>query len=562
VIGLRSHAQRRNAGQKSSAFSSSVEHGMSAFKRHVQPTRLLARAPGGRVIAFTVATLALCTFGMLAIRPLLAEVHIALALLLIVLGASAAGGRILGLATAGAAFLIFDLLFLPPYNTLVVANPVDWLVLFAFLATSVVAAQLLYRAQEEARTAHARAAEIDRLATLGAETLNAAHATDALQAIVDVIRASAGVERCEIFTRTPSGFSVAAGSPQAIDEASQSSRASRERKHLSTALAEQVSESGIAAIERPEGVTTLSGSRPKASELATLGDDTTVALLLPLRARDRTVGVLRVASAGGVRLDAERWRFLDAISYYAALGVERMRLAAEAAHAEALREADRLKDALLASVSHDLRTPLTTIKAMAHELGALGDERSEIIEQEADRLNRFVADLLDLSRLSANALPLRIELNAVDDLLGALVQSVEASLGAKRLAVTLPPGDALLFGRFDFVQALRALANLVENAGKYDRSAAPIEVNAERMGTELAIHVADRGPGVPADDVPRLFEPFQRPRGAPPDAGSAGLGLSIARRVAEAQAGRLMYTPREGGGSVFTLFLPAVNDVR
>lgn len=382
-----------------------------SFRSHLSPSRDSAQAlarrrlPPARTVALAALALAACTLGMLAVRPLLAEVHVALILLLVVLGASAGGGRVLGLASAAAAFIIFDALFVPPYNTLVVANPLDWIVLFAFLTTSIVAAQLLHRAQEEARVAQERAAEIDRLATLGA------------------------------------------------------------------------------------------------------------------------------------------------------------RLAAEAKQAEALRETDRLKDALLASVSHDLRTPLTTIKAMAHDLRPLGDERSEIIEQEADRLNRFVADLLDLSRLKAGALPLRVELNAADDLLGALVQRVEGSLGTKRLAVTLPPGDALLLGRFDFVQALRALANLVENARKYDPTDAPIELTAERVGAELAIHVADRGPGVREHDIPRLFEPFQQPRGAQPDAGSAGLGLSIAKVVAEAQGGRLTYAAREGGGSVFTLFLPAVDDV-
>jgi two-component system sensor histidine kinase KdpD len=482
---------------------------------------------------------------------MLKEVHVALILLLVVLGASAAGGRMLGLAMAAASFVVFDVLFLPPYNTLVVANPLDWIVLFAFLVTSVVAAQLLYRAQEEARTAHERAAEIDRLATLGAETLNAAHAADALGAIAGVIRSSIDVDACEILMRGSTGFRVAAGSGSGGSASFTSS---------SDSMAAWVNESGVAAIERRQGTTHLAAARPASSELALLEDGSALALLLPLRVRDRTVGVLRVANEGGIRLDPERWRFLDAISYYAALGVERMRLAAEAEHAEALREADRLKDALLASVSHDLRTPLTTIKAMAHDLSALGDERSEIIEQEADRLNRFVADLLDLSRLNAGALPVRLELNAVDDLLGALVQRVEGSLGTKRLVVTLPPGDALLFGRFDFVQALRALANLVENAKKYDRSEEPIEVSAERVDGEVAIHVSDRGPGVPAEGVPRLFEPFQRPNGSQPDAGGAGLGLSIARRVAEAQKGRLVYAAREGGGSVFTLYLPALDE--
>lgn len=512
-----------------------------------------SRSPGKRVTLLAIAALVLCTLGMLAIRPLLAEVHVALVLLLVVLGASAAGGRLLGLALAAAAFVIFDVFFVPPFNTLVVANPFDWFVLFSFLVTSVVAAQLLYRAQEEARVARERAAEVDRLATLGAETLNVVHAADALEAIADVIRTSVGVAQCDILTRSANGVSIAAQSGQSGTLSLGAERA--------TTLAEAVSETGVAIVERHDGTTHLGASRPDTGDLALLESGTALALLLPLRVRERTVGVLRVADSDGIRLDPQQWRFLDAISYYAALGVERVRLAAEAEHAEALRETDRLKDALLASVSHDLRTPLTTIKAMAHDLSTLGDERSEIIEQEADRLNRFVADLLDLSRLKAGALPIRVELNAVDDLLGALVQRVEASLGRKRIVVTLPPGDALLLGRFDFVQALRALANLVENARKYDRTDAPIEVIAERRGNELAIHVADRGPGVPALDVPQLFEPFQRPNGSPPDAASAGLGLSIARRVAEAQGGRVVYTAREGGGSVFTLFLSAVDDV-
>ena len=529
-----------------------------SFLRHPSPSQDSARTlrrrrlPPARTVALAALALAACTLGMLAVRPLLAEVHVALILLLVVLGASAGGGRVLGLASAGAAFIIFDALFLPPYNTLVVANPLDWIVLFAFLTTSIVAAQLLYRAQEEARLAHERAAEIDRLATLGAETLNVAHAAEALEAIAAVIRSSVDVDQCEILMDSPVGFSVAAQSRRPLEVAI---------PDRSPSLAGWVSQSGVAIVERRDGTTHLSTSRPRGNELELLESGTALALLLPLRVRERTVGVLRVATAEGLRLDPERWRFLDAISYYAALGVERVRLAAEAEHAEALRETDRLKDALLASVSHDLRTPLTTIKAMAHDLGALGDERSEIIEQEADRLNRFVADLLDLSRLKAGALPVRVELNAADDLLGALVQRVEGSLGRKRLVVTLPPGDVLLLGRFDFVQALRALANLVENARKYDPSDAPIELTAERVGAELAIHVADRGPGVREHDIPRLFEPFQRPRGAQPDVGSAGLGLSIAKKVAEAQGGRLIYVAREGGGSVFTLFLPAADDV-
>ncbi|MFL5606201.1 MAG: DUF4118 domain-containing protein, partial [Gemmatimonadaceae bacterium] len=139
--------------------------------------------------------------GMLAMRARLDKAHVALAFLLVVLGGSSAGGRALGLSLAGAAFVAFNVFFLPPYNTLVISDPLDWLILFAFLVTGVVAAQLLENQRREARLARQRAQEIDRLATLGAETLNAPRAEDALDAIASVIRQAMSTDRCEIFLR-------------------------------------------------------------------------------------------------------------------------------------------------------------------------------------------------------------------------------------------------------------------------------------------------------------------------------------------------------------------------
>src|SRR5215472_14003701 len=144
--------------------------------------------------AVLVATLA-----MYLVRSSLDKVHVTLAFLLLVLGASAAGGRALGLAVAGLGFLCFDFFFLPPYNTLTITNPLDWLVLVAFLVTSAVATQLLYRANATAEAATARAIEVDRLAALGAETLNAADAYEALQAIAEVIRNSVDADECDMF---------------------------------------------------------------------------------------------------------------------------------------------------------------------------------------------------------------------------------------------------------------------------------------------------------------------------------------------------------------------------
>ena len=337
--------------------------------------------------------LAVTTLALWPWRGSLDKAHVALALLLVVLGAAARGGRALGVAIGVASFVIFDVVFVPPYGRLAVENPLDWSVLAAFLATSLVAAQLLHREQEARRLA----------------------------------------------------------------------REERER------------------------------------------------------------------------LDAERRQ------------------------TESLRESDALKDALLASVSHDLRTPLTSIKALANQLGALGDERSQVIEEQADRLGRYVSDLLDLSRLNAGAMPVRLEVNAVDDLLSAAIDEAEPGLGGRTLQAVLPPDGVLLAGRFDLSLAVRIVTNLIENAHKYSTPGAPITIEAHREGGMLRIAVLDRGPGVPAAEAELIFEPFYRLRSGVADHGSAGLGLALCRRMAELQRGRLTYAPRPGGGSVFSLVLPAVS---
>jgi two-component system sensor histidine kinase KdpD len=281
--------------------------------------------------------------------------------------------------------------------------------------------------------------------------------------------------------------------------------------------------------------------------------------------RDRTVGVLRVSNAKPFSLDSGREQFLSALSFYAALGVERVQLVAEAERAEAFRQADTLKSALIAGVSHDLRTPLTTIKALAHSLGEAGSPEALAIEEEADRLNRLVADLLDLSRLNAGAMPMRPEINAAEDLVGAALRRVAGAIDPKRIRVTqngaLGNGDAgpVLLGRFDFVQSLRALVNLLENADKYSPPDAPIDLSVMRAGDRLRFVVADRGPGVEEAEASRIFEPFYRAPGVAPDTGGAGLGLAIARRLAAEQGGDVLYEARRGGGSVFTLLLPAAD---
>ncbi len=498
----------------------------------------------------TLLVLLAATLGMYLVRGSLDKAHVALVYLLIVLGASAAGGRALGLVVAGLAFLAFDFFFLVPYLTLVIQNPLDWLVLFAFLVTSVVAAQLLYRANATAQEATARAIEVDRLAALGAETLNAADADEALRAIADVIRHSIAADECEIYLSGARG--VKQGS-----------------------LVQWILDHGTSAVELTDGTVRVAHELPTASQplagqrwesqpetVAAVQAVTRVAvraLALPLQVRDHTVGVLRVASAAELLLTPEQARLLVALAYYAALGAERSRLVAAAERAEAERRVESLRSALLTAVSHDLRTPLTTIKGIAAEIRHGADaERAAVIEYEADRLNRLVNDLLDLSRIHAGAVRPALAMNTVDDLLGASLRAASGILLGRRVEIDAPD-DALLAGTFDLTQTLRILVNLLDNAAKYSSPDTPIDVRARRRDERLLIDVMDRGPSVPEDERNRIFEPFYRPPGVPPDVRGHGLGLSIARGLAEAQGGAVRFAPRPGGGSIFTLELPAAD---
>jgi two-component system sensor histidine kinase KdpD len=391
-----------------------------------------------------------------------------------------------------------------------------------------VAAELLHRLQREAAEAHSRAREVDRLAALGAGALNAVRAEEALGTIAEVVRGSLGIMTTHVHVAEANG-NTAPLAAWALEH------------------------------RQPASVLADGTVRLEASAVTALASGPRRGLFLPLIAGDRTVGVLELGHEPGFVLDAAQRRFIEAMSYYAALAAERVRLSVEAERVESLREADRLKDALLAAVSHDLRTPLTTIKAHAHALGELGDERAMAIEEEADRLARLVTDILDLARLQGGRLPLRLELNAVDDVVGAAIQRAAGPLGTHEVRAHLDEGGTLLVGRFDFVHTLRILVHLLENAARYSPAGSLVEVGARRDEAALALSVADRGPGVAESERDRIFEPFYRPRGAPPESGGAGLGLSLARRLAEAQGGTLVHAPRPGGGSVFTLRLPAAD---
>ncbi len=432
---------------------------------------------------------------------------------------------------------------------------------------------------------------MDRLAALGAETLNAADADEALRAIADVIRHSIHADECEIYLSGARGVNASTAPPPSrgvepgslvqwiLDHgasaveltdgtvrvahelpASQPSAGQRWESQPETVAAvravTRVEERGAFPSLRAGGSVRSDGS-PGAG--APAGRPAVRALALPLQVRERTVGVLRVASWAELVLTPEQGRLLVALAYYAALGAERSRLVAAAERAEAERRVESLRSALLTAVSHDFRTPLTTIKGVAAEIRQGADaERAALIEGEADRLNGLVNDLLDLSRIHAGAVRPSLAVNTVDDLLGVSLRAASGVLHGRSVAIDAPD-DSLLAGTFDLTQTLRVVVNLLDNAVKYSAPDTPIDLRARRHGDRLAVDVMDRGPGVPDDERGRIFEPFYRPLGVPPDIRGHGLGLSIARGLAEAQGGSVSFAPRPGGGSIFSLELPAAD---
>src|SRR5437763_2219657 len=253
------------------------------------------------------------------------------------------------------------------------------------------------------------------------------------------------------------------------------------------------------------------------------------------------VGLRPVATifvdAGEELDDAVAKRFLPALAALLAVAADRAALTAEALEAETLRRTDALKTALLRAVSHDLRSPLTAIRASADALASSElrldpadfDTLVAAIREEAARLDRVVGNLLDFSRLEAGAVETHLELWSVDEL---VAQAIDGVPGGERIIVELDPEAPPV--RVDAAQIERVLANLIENALKFSAPGTPVVVRAEHGATELRIHVVDRGPGVSAAERDSIFQPFRRGGGV-----GSGLGLAIARGFAEAHGGRL-----------------------
>ncbi len=281
---------------------------------------------------------------------------------------------------------------------------------------------------------------------------------------------------------------------------------------------------------------------------------------LPLVAAGRTIGVLSVEPAERPR-DTAAEQLLETFCSQTALALHRVLLAQEAQAAELRARAEELRSSLLSSVSHDLRTPLATITGAATTLLEGGPELprevhrdlADAIREEAERLARLVANLLDMSRLESGELVLHRDWTPIDEPIGAALGRLEGQLGGRDVEVQIAPGLPLV--ALDAILMEQLLMNLLENAVKYTPPGTPITIQVTREGDAIVLAVLDRGPGVAEEALPRIFDKFVR-AGGPPGTQGVGLGLAICRAVAQAHGGSITAGQRPGGVAVFRVTLP------
>jgi two-component system sensor histidine kinase KdpD len=283
--------------------------------------------------------------------------------------------------------------------------------------------------------------------------------------------------------------------------------------------------------------------------------------LVSIKVHDRRFGALLLVDPDG-HFDSTDDRLVSLAAAQIGIAVDRARLRQEATEAEILRRTDELRRALLNAVSHDLRTPLATIMASASSLRQndvvwTEEERqgfAQAIEQEADRLNRLVGNLLDLSRIEAGSLQPQKSWEDLEALIQDTVDRLRSVTARHSLQIDMPKDLPPVW--IDPVEIGQVIYNLIENATKYAPPETEIELEVRRIPGALAIVVSDRGPGIPPQSIPHLFDPFYRVMDGRPRPQGLGLGLAIVRGLVEAHGGRVWVENRPGGGAQFTFTLP------
>ncbi|NTS65194.1 sensor histidine kinase KdpD [Sphingomonas sp. HHU CXW] len=456
-------------------------------------------------------------------------------LLPVMVGASLFGLRT-GLFAGIASSLAYNFFFLPPVGTLSISNPENAVSVVMLLGIAVATSQLTARVRAQADLATASARTNAALAGFLRRIAGVNDPDVAAQMICDDVRRLLGVHVLLLGPGEGINLSLLAASD-----------AGYRLDTMDNAAARWSFDTGVAT---GRGSGTLAASEW---------------LFQPLRAGDRALGVLGIADEGGGEpVRADQLPLLSSLIDQSALVLERLRLESEMRDVGAVRTRDRLRAALLSSVSHDLRTPLTAVIGAADALDhGTTPELIATIKSEAARLNRFVANLLDMARVEAGVIRLAVEAIDLSDAVTGAAHDARRALEGHPLRLDVPPDLPLV--RADAQLLHHCLLNLLDNAGRYGDPGSEIVIEGRNRFGEVRLSVLDHGPGLPPGREAAVFETFTRLEGSDRAVGGTGLGLAIVKAFAEAMGLTVESGNRAadtGGGAVFTLVFPAALIVR
>jgi len=470
----------------------------------------------------------------LALQHQLAVSNVALAFLTAVLASAITWGLLPSLFACLVSVLAYNFFFLPPLYTFTIADPENIVALFFFAVVAVIASNLAARVRHQALSARQRAKVTDDLYQFSRKLAAAVTLDDLLWATSYQI---ALMLKVRVVLLLPEGetVTVRAGYPpeDMLDDADLAAAKWCWQNNRATG----------------RGADTLPGARR---------------LFLPMHTGRGAVGVVGLDSdTQGPLLTPDQRRLLDALTDQAALAIERINLARDVDQARLSAETERLRAALLTSISHDLRTPLASILGSATSLSTYDKElddkaRAELtktIQEEAERLNRFIGNLLDMTRLESGAIEPRTDLVDLAEIVGSTIERAGKVIALHRVKVDLSPDLPMV--RLDPVLLEQVLFNLLDNAAKYAPPDSEIRLDAHRDDGTVRLQVMDQGDGIPPDDLERIFDKFYRVHVADRRRAGTGLGLAICRGFVAAMGGTIVAgNRRDGKGAVFTVTLP------
>ena len=452
--------------------------------------------------------------------------------LLVVLLVAATSRLRVAVVTSIVSMLSLNFFFFAPVHTFAIADPHNWVALFSFLVVSLVASNLSAVARARTDEAISRRDELARLFDLSRDVMMMTDSGEALTILARSIARRFDLEFVTVALPRGEEWDVHSSGVEPLQ---------LDRRQLSSAFA-----AAQTSLEFDAYARTYAGHR-------TMTVDGRVVRLVPLRVGTRPIGVL---VAAGRPVEAGT---LDTLAGVVAIAIERAHFLSERKAAELTKQSEQLKTTLLASLGHDLRTPLTAIRVAATNIGAanvapqIRQEQTDLILSEVERLTRLFENILAMARIDAGAVATESRWTHPSEIVAAARDQVERTLHSHRVEVSIEPDEPV---RLDPRLTATAMAHLLENAAQYAPAGSTIEIRATREDERLTIQVRDHGPGIAAADLPHLFDRFYRGNEAKGRVSGTGMGLWIVRGLLAVARGRVWAENVADGGAQFTMVVP------